>query len=278
MGIKFKPVAENNVIEIYVGGKQKTIKNEIRSVYAYLIKNGGEEKIVSDIMHNGTGVKMTMVAIINSLNSIIDKDSHVVVYTDNDFLANSINKCWYKGWKKRGWHKKDGGLLANSDEWKELVFVYSMFSNLDFKIIEDSTTHDNMLIVSECINGLLDFEYKPFAKKVVAVDFDGTITLGDNYPELGTVNKTAVDVINKIKDRGHEVIIWTCRDSWVIEDVLLEHGVKYDAINENTDYLKDKWGNNPRKVGADILIDDKSLFYVNDWGKIEQELIRIGVL
>lgn len=278
MSLKFKVAEEENVLEIYVNGKQRTIKNEVRGAYAYLLKFGGREELVSGTIEGGTGVKATMVGIIHALNKVTDKSVEVKLYTDNDFIVNSVNKTWYKGWRFKGWKKKDGGELANKDEWRELTCVYEMFDNISFNIVDDTKSHDNMLIVDNAISGLLDDNYKPFDKKVIAVDFDGTITLGDNYPDLGIVNKKAIDVINKIKKRGHEIIIWTCRDSWIIEETLNEHGIMYDAINENTEYLKEKWGNNPRKVGADILIDDKSLFYVNDWSKIEDELIKIGVL
>lgn len=97
---------------------------------------------------------------------------------------------------------------------------------------------------------------------IFAVDFDGTISKEDNYPGTGDLIPFSKETINKLYDKGHEIIIWTSRDNDTIENVvnfLQEHGIKYHGINESSKTLLDKYGNNPRKIGADCYIDDKTI-------------------
>jgi hypothetical protein len=115
-------------------------------------------------------------------------------------------------------------------------------------------------------------------KLIIAIDFDGTIV--DNiYPEIGKLKPMAKEIINKLYNDGHYIIIWTCRNNSHIEYDLLtdmkyfleENDIKYHKINKNVDHIKS--GDTP-KIYADIYIDDRSLFYIDDWDIIYKELQR----
>lgn len=43
---------------------------------------------------------------------------------------------------------------------------------------------------------------------IIAVDFDGTLSMGP-YPEIGNPKPYAVEMMNKLKDDGHYIILWT---------------------------------------------------------------------
>ena len=43
----------------------------------------------------------------------------VALYTDSQYLCNAINKGWLKGWKAKGWKRKEGE-LKNPDLWQRL--------------------------------------------------------------------------------------------------------------------------------------------------------------
>ena len=47
-----------------------------------------------------------------------------------------------------------------------------------------------------------------------------------------------------------------------------EHGIEFDAVNDNTEEQKEMYGNNPRKIYADIYIDDHNLGGI-DWEVFE---------
>ena len=47
---------------------------------------------------------------------------------------------------------------------------------------------------------------------IIAIDFDGTICQNE-YPEIGDPMPLAIWSIKKLKKRGHDLILWTCRQS-----------------------------------------------------------------
>lgn len=111
--------------------------------------------------------------------------------------------------------------------------------------------------------------------KFIAVDFDGTLTVGNRFPNIGPANIPNIHVIEQIismyKDRGYRpiLILWTCREDW--PDDPNQHFLS-DAVNwcnENVPFKFDYINENPecdfgrphlvRKIVADLYIDDKSL-------------------
>ena len=43
----------------------------------------------------------------------------VSLYTDSQYLANAVNLGWLRGWKQKGWRRKEGE-LKNADLWQTL--------------------------------------------------------------------------------------------------------------------------------------------------------------
>ena len=95
---------------------------------------------------------------------------------------------------------------------------------------------------------------------IVAVDFDG-ILCQDKFPEIGKPNYDMVSFVRRMQDSGIETILWTSR----VDDRLAEaitwcedRGLHFTSINDNTPSNKGQYGTNPRKVYADIYMDDRS--------------------
>ena len=98
-------------------------------------------------------------------------------------------------------------------------------------------------------------------KLVIAVDFDGTLCYS-KYPNLGDANIDLINELNMMRRLGHKLILWTCREGDALTeavDFCTKHGLKFDAINENIPELIDDWGTDPRKIGADLYVDDLSI-------------------
>lgn len=107
-------------------------------------------------------------------------------------------------------------------------------------------------------------------KKVLAIDFDDTIAV-QGYPECGKLIKGAKKVINKLYDEGHHIIIWTCRmeePAAKAIEFLKKNGIKYHTFNDHAAYIKEHYGNDTRKIFADVYIDDKQLGGLPSWDKI----------
>ena len=102
---------------------------------------------------------------------------------------------------------------------------------------------------------------------IYAVDFDGTLC-SQNWPDIGEPNERLIEFLKKAKMNGEELVLWTMREGELLEKAVLwcglQHGLWFDAVNDNTDKQKKIWGNNPRKVYADCYIDDHNL-PINCW-------------
>lgn len=109
----------------------------------------------------------------------------------------------------------------------------------------------------------------------IALDFDGTIVDSD-YPTIVRLKDNAKDVITRLHQEGHRILINTCRGGIEQEEAkqfLLANDVPFDTINENHPELIRKYGNDSRKLGADIYVDDKGLFCESiDWLDIERRV------
>lgn len=110
---------------------------------------------------------------------------------------------------------------------------------------------------------------------VIAIDFDGTITDKNDFPNIGEPKEYAFEAIKNIQAAGHKIILWTCRYGKSLENAinwLAKNNIKFDAYNENLYPLES------RKIVADIYIDDKNVFMVDavDWHKIENYILSLG--
>ena len=101
------------------------------------------------------------------------------------------------------------------------------------------------------------------AVKIVAVDFDNTLYLGNADVEMAYayLNFELVQTIEQCQKQcpNYKWILWTCRDGNKLEEIVkfleVNTHIKWDAINDNVLHIKQE-GLNPRKVIADIYIDD----------------------
>ena len=96
---------------------------------------------------------------------------------------------------------------------------------------------------------------------IYAVDFDGTLC-ENKYPEIGEANERLFEYLSIRKEFGDEIILWTMREGVKLDEAVAwckEHGLIFDAINDNLPRMKGFYGNNPRKVYADYYIDDHNM-------------------
>lgn len=98
---------------------------------------------------------------------------------------------------------------------------------------------------------------------IYAVDFDNTIAF-TNYPSEENVipNYNLINFIKEKQSQGHKFILWTCREDKDLAFAVnwcKEHGLIFDAVNENLPEEIIRWNNDCRKVGADVYIDDRAI-------------------
>ena len=101
--------------------------------------------------------------------------------------------------------------------------------------------------------------------KIIAVDFDGCLC-ESKWPNIGKENQPVINELLKQQALGAKLILWTCREGHQLQAAVmwcLNHGIKFDAINENLPENIEIFGNNSRKVYATEYWDDKSVLVVN---------------
>lgn len=96
---------------------------------------------------------------------------------------------------------------------------------------------------------------------IIAVDFDGTLC-ENQYPEIGKPNSVLIDDLKMRKDNGAKLILWTCRVGDRLEQAIdwcRDHGLVFDAVNQNLPEIVESFGGDPRKVFAHEYIDDRNV-------------------
>ncbi|MDR2590160.1 MAG: ribonuclease HI [Oscillospiraceae bacterium] len=66
-----------------------------------------------------TNNRMELASVIMALKAL-KEPCEVSLYTDSQYVSNSINKGWLESWQKKDWKKK-GGEVKNLDLWIKLV-------------------------------------------------------------------------------------------------------------------------------------------------------------
>lgn len=107
---------------------------------------------------------------------------------------------------------------------------------------------------------------------IIAVDFDGTIVTHE-YPRIGKDIPFAIDTLKKLQEEHHlQLILWTVREGAELAEAVeycRKRGLEFYAVNSN--YPEETPEHRePRKLKADLFIDDRNLGGLPDWGVIYQ--------
>lgn len=109
---------------------------------------------------------------------------------------------------------------------------------------------------------------------IIAIDFDGTISRG-KYPAIDGLQPYAAEVINRLYQQGHYLIINTCRSGeQCLEAVnfMLQAGIPFHRVNDNHPEQTALYNNNSRKIYAHLYIDDKNLGGFPGWLQAEETI------
>lgn len=128
----------------------------------------------------------------------------------------------------------------------------------------------------------------------IAVDFDGTIALGNSFPNLiySNVNRMLINWLLHRQKLGDKILLWSCRENYggknypngfYINEAIeycKNYGLIFDSINANYGELLGECGiSYGRKISADIYLDDKSLPFNNKfWWFILLKLYNLKFL
>ncbi len=86
--------------------------------WAAVLQYGDKTRELSGGEAQTTNNRMELLAAISAL-ALLKEPCEVDLFTDSQYLCNAINKGWLKGWKAKGWKRKEGE-LKNPDLWQRL--------------------------------------------------------------------------------------------------------------------------------------------------------------
>lgn len=97
-------------------------------------------------------------------------------------------------------------------------------------------------------------------KKIIAIDFDGCLETGNDYPFIGEPN---IELVNFIREHQHDYvfILWTMREGKQLnyaKEWIKAQGIRFDYYNQNTPWNIAKYGDK-RKIYADYYIDNHNV-------------------
>jgi len=111
--------------------------------------------------------------------------------------------------------------------------------------------------------------------KVICFDLDGVICgqTGGDY-EKAVPDKKAIETINRLYDAGHKIIIVTSRFMGRNKSNVIE---TYKSGYEFTRQQLKNWGVKYHELHMgkqryDVLVDDRAVFFENDWPKILRDI------
>lgn len=110
---------------------------------------------------------------------------------------------------------------------------------------------------------------------LIAVDFDGTI-VEHAYPKIGREIPFAIDTLIALAEEGHNIVLWTVREGHLLAEAVeycKSRGLEFYAINSDirTSVIFEQQPH-PRKIRADVYIDDRNIGGIPDWETIYQTL------
>ena len=97
--------------------------------------------------------------------------------------------------------------------------------------------------------------------KTISVDYDGCLCAA-KCPDIGEPRWQVIRALAREQANGAKLILWTCREGAQLQEAVLwclNHGLEFDAVNDNLEENKAFFGNNSRKVWASEYWDDKSV-------------------
>jgi ribonuclease HI len=105
-------------ITIYTDGS--SLGNPGPGGYAVILKYNHHVKELSGGFRQTTNNRMEIYALIVGLRAI-KTPSRVTLYTDSQYVINTITKGWVYRWRAQGWMRNKKEPAQNIDLWKQLL-------------------------------------------------------------------------------------------------------------------------------------------------------------
>lgn len=102
--------------------------------YGVILKYKESVKELSGGFRKTTNNRMEIIACIEGLRAL-KKKSDVVVFSDSQYVVNSISKGWAKKWQAQNWMRNDKERAENPDLWAQLLELCNQH-NVEFQWVK----------------------------------------------------------------------------------------------------------------------------------------------
>ena len=116
---------------------------------------------------------------------------------------------------------------------------------------------------------------KQLSQKIIAVDFDDTITEYRPYPEPAPLRKEARKYLEKLHKKGYRIVLWTARVNELYDEAYNKCIKDFEMpFIEKDSLTKGLIHGSSGKLVASFYIDDKSVPGKLNWRKIYKYIIK----
>jgi len=102
--------------------------------YGVILKYKDKVKELSGGFRKTTNNRMEIIACIEGLRAL-KKKSDVIVFSDSQYVVNSISKGWVKKWQAQNWMRNDKEKAENTDLWAQLLELCNQH-NVEFRWVK----------------------------------------------------------------------------------------------------------------------------------------------
>lgn len=107
--------------------------------------------------------------------------------------------------------------------------------------------------------------------KIIAIDYDGTITDNTPFPNEAKIRPEAVKYIKLLYEKGYKLVLWTARYGDYYTQCI--DSLKLNNLYNYFDFNYSKCGETGKLI-ADFYIDDRSWIIDIDWQCIYTYIIN----
>ncbi|MEA3469406.1 MAG: ribonuclease HI [Thermodesulfobacteriota bacterium] len=115
-GRQVLPLADETAVHVFLGITWRQ-KLKIGS-WAAVLRYQNHYKVIGELSENSSANRIHIQSACNALRSLKRKIP-VHMYTSSGYLKDGAGN-WVKGWEKNGWQTREGKVVSNKEEWKQL--------------------------------------------------------------------------------------------------------------------------------------------------------------
>lgn len=126
-------------IHVYTDGANQVHKSKAGG-WGAVILQGKQQIEIYGGERNTTNNRMEIVACIQALKAIQMCDFPIFIYSDSQYVVNTMQSKWYEKWKENGWRTAKRS-VKNKDLWEQLIHEVENKKSVTFIKIKGHSGH-----------------------------------------------------------------------------------------------------------------------------------------